>query len=113
MRLRLLEARILLLLISARNLLATGVIGLVITASSSSGAFESCHIHPVGQDSLESEIPGLQLYGSLDECESAVAKYFGGAGRCHCFPDFMPRDETGNAPQPKRDFEPPRNERRQ
>jgi hypothetical protein len=113
MRLRFLEARILLLLISARNLFATAVIGLVITASSSSGAFESCHIHPAGQDARESEFPGLQLYGSLDECESAVAKYFGGAGTCHCFPDFMPRDQGDIEPQPKRDFEPPRIERRQ
>ena len=113
MRLRLLEARILLLLISARNLFATGVIGLVITASSSSGAFESCHIHPAGEDARESEFPGLQLYGSIDECESALAKYFGGAGRCHCFPDFMPRDQGDIAPQPKRDFEAPWIEQRQ
>jgi hypothetical protein len=103
----------LIFLISARNLLATVVIGLTIS-SSFSWASESCHIHPAGQDSWESEFPG-HLYGSLDECESALAKYFGGAGRCHCFPDFMPRDrDQGDiVPEPKRDFEPPRNERRQ
>jgi hypothetical protein len=90
----------------------TAVIGLAIS-SSFSWASESCHIHPAGQDSWESELPELHWYSSLDEGESAIAKYFGGVGRCHCFPDFMPREQGDIGPQLKRDFEPPRNERRQ
>ena len=91
-------------LLSARNLVLIAVLGLAIS-SDLSWAFESCHIHPPGRDLLESEFPRMPLYSSLDECESANAKYFGGTGRCHCFPDFSPRDQADIWPQPKRDWE--------
>ena len=94
-------------LLSARNLVLIAVLGLAIS-SDFSWAFESCHIHPPGRDLLESEFPRRPLYSSLDECESANAKYFGGTGRCHCFPDFSPRDQADIWPQPKRDWEFPR-----
>jgi hypothetical protein len=74
----------------------------------------TCHIHPPGKESVEPKPRGLVLYDSLDDCEAANAKYFGGSGRCHCFPDGFMNLERGNFwPQPKRDFEPPRNERGQ
>jgi hypothetical protein len=76
-----------------------------------SWAVQSCHIHPPGRDVVESGLPKLPLYASLDECESANARYFGGAGRCHCFPDFSPRQQRDPWPEPRRDFEIPGTER--
>jgi hypothetical protein len=72
-------------------------------------ASESCHIHPPGSDPKEPEYRSLQFYNSLEECELAKAKYFGGAGRCHCFPDFMNREKGDIWSQPPRDFERPQN----
>jgi hypothetical protein len=97
--------------VSVRKLIAIVVLGVAIT-SELSWAVESCHIHPPGGDVLESEYPKLPLYRSLDECESANANYFGGAGRCHCFPDFLPREQGDIWPQPWRDFELPGGDRR-
>jgi hypothetical protein len=61
---------------------------------------------------LAPEFPKLPFYRTLDECELANAKYFGGAGRCHCFPDFSPRGQDDIWPQPWRDFALPEGERR-
>jgi hypothetical protein len=98
-------------LVSAQTLVAVLVLVLAISAGFS-WAFESCHIHPPGRNTLESEWSKLPLYSSLDECESANAKYFGGTERCHCFQDFSPRVEGEIWPQPRRDFEtPPRDPR--
>lgn len=79
-----------------------------------SWASVNCHIHPLGKESLEPEPRGLVLYDSFEDCEAANAKYFSGSGRCHCFPDGFMNWEGGDFwPQPKRDFELPRSERRQ
>jgi hypothetical protein len=53
---------------------------------------QTCHIHPpTALRDLESE--PVQLYPSLQECESANRKVYGGTGRCHCSPDgFMNRE---------------------
>jgi hypothetical protein len=47
----------------------------------------SCHIHPLGVDAKEAETPAIEWYSSLEECEIANKKFFGGRGMCHCFPD--------------------------
>jgi hypothetical protein len=97
----------------ARNLLVLAVLSVAFSWGLS-WASGSCHIHPPGKESLEPEPRGLVLYDSLDDCEAANAKYFGGSGRCHCFPDGFMNWERGDfSPQPKPDSEPPRNERRQ
>jgi hypothetical protein len=97
----------------ARNPLALATFSVVFSWGLS-WASVSCHIHPPGKESLEPEPRDLVLYDSLDDCEAANAKYFSGAGRCHCFPDGFMNWERGDFwPQPKRDFEPPRIERRQ
>jgi hypothetical protein len=97
----------------ARNLLAFAAFSMVFFWGLS-WASVSCHIHPPGKDSLEPESRGWVLYDSLDDCEAANAKYFGGSGRCHCIPDGFMNWERGDfSPQPKRDFEPPRSDRRQ
>jgi hypothetical protein len=96
-----------------RNLLALAAWSVVFFSGLvwSSG---TCHIHPPGKESVgEPEPRGLDLYDSLDDCEAANTKYFGGSGRCHCLPDgFMNWQRGDFSPQPKRDFEPPRTERR-
>jgi hypothetical protein len=95
----------------ARNLLALAAFSVVFSWGLS-WASASCHIHPPGKESLEPDARGLVLYGSLDDCEAANAKYFGGSGRCHCFPDGFMNWERGDFfSEPKRDFEPPRIER--
>jgi hypothetical protein len=87
-------------------------VALVLAASLDfSWAVQSCHIHPPGRDIVESELPKLPWYASLGECESANARYFGGAGRCHCLPDFLPRQQRDPWPEPRRDFEIPSTER--
>jgi hypothetical protein len=97
----------------AKNPLAFAVFS-VIFSWGLGWASASCHIHPPGKESLEPEPRDLVLYDSLDDCEVANTKYFGGAGRCHCFPDGFMNWERGDFwRQPKRDFEPPRIERRQ
>jgi hypothetical protein len=63
---------------------------------------------------VEPEPRDLVLYHSLDDCEAANVKYFGGGGRCHCLPGGFMNLERGDFwPQPKRDVEPPQSERRQ
>jgi hypothetical protein len=94
---------------TARNLLLSVVICVAIS-SDLSWALESCHVHPPGKEPVEPEFPRLRLYSSLDECESANAKYFGGAGRCHCFPDFMNKERSDIWNQPRPYIEMPRNE---
>jgi hypothetical protein len=97
----------------ARNPLAFAVFS-VIFSWGLNWASAGCHIHPPGKESLEPEPRDLVLYDSLDDCEAANVRYFGGAGRCHCFPDgFMNRERGDFWPQPKRDLEPPPSERRQ
>jgi hypothetical protein len=97
----------------ARNLLALAALSVVFSWGFS-WASGNCHIHPPGKESLEPEPRDMVLYDSLDDCEAAKAKYFGGAGRCHCFPDGFINWERGDFwPQPKRDVEPPQSERRQ
>jgi hypothetical protein len=98
---------------NARSLLA-GAVLCVVFSWGLSWASESCHIHPPGKESLEPEARGLVLYDSLDDCEAANAKYFGGGGRCHCFPEGFMNWERGDfGPQPKKDLEPPQSERHQ
>jgi len=46
-----------------------------------------CHIHPLGMDMEEAESRVTEWYGSLEECEIANKKFYGGSGMCHCFPD--------------------------
>ena len=47
----------------------------------------SCHIHPLGVDIKEAESSAFEWYSSLEQCEVANKKFFGGRGMCHCFPD--------------------------
>gem|GEM_PF-2652692 len=54
-------------------------------------AAQVCHIHPPGTELKEPEIKDAQFYNSLEDCESANSKVFGGSGRCHCFPDGFGR----------------------
>jgi hypothetical protein len=58
---------------------------------------------------MEPEHREVDFYGSLEDCEAANAKYFGGSGRCHCFPDFMNKERGDIWNQPRRDIEMPRN----
>jgi hypothetical protein len=44
-----------------------------------------CHIHPLGMDMEEAESRVTEWYGSLEECEIANKKFYGGSGMCHCF----------------------------
>ena len=50
-------------------------------------AGDSCHIHPLETDMKETESRAVEWYSSLEECEVANKKFFGGSGMCHCFPD--------------------------
>ncbi len=73
---------------------------------------ESCHIHPPGWESKEPEPRGLEVYASLQECESANARYYGGRGRCHCIPDIFTNPERRDFWfAPPEYFGPPRQER--
>lgn len=67
------------------------VAALALAASLSAGAdLDPCHIHPPA--ALKEPEP-VQFFRTLEECEGANRKLYGGAGRCHCFPDgFMNRD---------------------
>ena len=47
----------------------------------------SCHIHPLGTDAKEAERFIFEWYESMQECELANKKLFGGSGVCHCLPD--------------------------
>ena len=97
----------------ARTPLSLAALCVILTCELS-WASGSCHIHPPGKESLEPEPRGLVLYDSLDDCEAANTKYFGGSGRCHCLPDEFMNWERGDFwRQPKRDLEMPRIERRQ
>jgi hypothetical protein len=96
----------------AKNLLACAALCTVFSWALS-GAARNCHIHPPGRESLEPEPRDGVWYDSLDDCEAANTKYFGGSGRCHCLPDGFLNWEGGDFwPLPKRDLEPPRSGRR-
>lgn len=98
---------------NARSLLAGAAI-CVVFSWGLSWAVGNCHIHPSGKKSLEPEPRNGAWYDSLEDCEAANTKYFGGSGRCHCMPDGFLNGERGDFwPLPKLDFEPPRSERRQ
>ncbi len=59
-------------------------------ALSASADLEPCHIHP--PLTLKEPQP-IQFFPTLQECESANRKLYGGLGLCHCVPDgFMDRD---------------------
>jgi hypothetical protein len=63
---------------------------LAVAVSFSTAAPEACHIHP--PEPIKQADP-FQSFSTLRECENANRKFYGGAGRCHCFPDgFMNRD---------------------
>ena len=47
----------------------------------------SCHIHPLRADMKDTELRVTEWYDSLEECEIANKKFYGGSGMCHCFPD--------------------------
>ena len=53
----------------------------------SAWAADSCHIHPLGIEMKEAEPRTIEWYSSLEECEMANKKFYGGRGLCHCFPD--------------------------
>ncbi len=55
----------------------------------SAWAAGSCHIHPLGADMKDTESRVIEWYSSLEECEIANKKFFGGRGMCHCFPDGL------------------------
>jgi hypothetical protein len=71
----------------------TTVALLALAMSVNAGAdIEPCHIHP--PTTLKEPEP-VQFFPTIQECESANRKFYGGTGRCHCFPDgFMGRDGT-------------------
>ena len=45
----------------------------------------SCHVHPLGIDMKEAESRVMEWYSSLEDCEMANKKFFGGRGMCQCF----------------------------
>jgi hypothetical protein len=47
----------------------------------------SCHIHPLGIEMKETQPRIIDWYDSLEECEMANKKFYGGRGMCHCFSD--------------------------
>ena len=54
--------------------------------STVSWAKEACHIDPVeGELSIE-EVRKAPFYDTIDECDAAKMKQYGGRGRCHCLP---------------------------
>ena len=63
-------------------------VGLCLTSSLNvAWAAGSCHIHPLGGDMKDAESRVTEWYSSLEECEMANKKFFGGRGMCHCFLD--------------------------
>lgn len=44
-------------------------------------------IHPLETDMKETESRAVEWSSSLEECEVANKKFFGGSGMCHRFPD--------------------------
>jgi hypothetical protein len=71
---------------AARNLFLTVVIASAFFPRLSR-ASEICHIHPPGIDAKEAEARVIGWFESLEDCETANRKSFGGVGTCHCFPD--------------------------
>jgi hypothetical protein len=62
--------------------------GLCLTWSlNAAWAAGSCHIHLSGTDMKEAESRVIEWYDSVEECEMANNKFFGGLGVCHCLPD--------------------------
>jgi hypothetical protein len=57
--------------------------------SKNAWAAGSCHIHPLGIDMKEAESRIIEWYSSLDDCEMANKKLFGGRGTCHYFLDGL------------------------
>jgi hypothetical protein len=54
--------------------------------TSYSWAKEACHIDPVdGELSIE-EVRKAPFFDTVDECDEAKMKQYGGRGRCHCIP---------------------------
>jgi hypothetical protein len=86
-------------------------IALSVTALSGfSWASETCHIDPLGGELPNAEVRRAPFYDSIDECETANMKNYGGRGRCHCLPngflnripnEFFDREqnEIWNSPQ--------------
>ena len=97
---------------AVNKLLACAALFLVLPVNFAIGASESCHIHPPGWEFKESDSRSLDLYASLQECESANAKFYGGRGRCHCIPDLFTNPERRDFWfAPPEYFAPPRQER--
>jgi hypothetical protein len=67
------------------------VVALALSLKLASAAdFEPCHMHPPA--TLKEPEP-IQFFPTLQDCESANRKVYGGLGLCHCIPDgFMGRD---------------------
>ena len=60
--------------------------GLCLTWSlNAAWAADSCHIHPLGTDMKDAESCASEWYGSLEECEIANKKFFGGLGNVSLF----------------------------
>jgi hypothetical protein len=86
---------------------AFALVGLALL-SNIAGAAGSCHIHQLGIDPKEAEVRIVEWYKSLEECELAIRKFFGGTGVCHCLPDGIfnrSRDDWRSRP---RDIDAPR-----
>jgi hypothetical protein len=60
---------------------------------SADSELRSCHIHPpTAPRDLEPE--DRQSYSSLEICEDANRRLYGGSGRCHCISDFFMNRES-------------------
>jgi hypothetical protein len=67
-------------------------------------AARSCHIHPLGVDAKNAEARIVEWYKSLEECELANKKLFGGLGICHCLPDGIFGGTSDDEPFRRRHF---------
>ena len=54
--------------------------------STYSWAKEACHIDPVEGELSIDEVRNAPFYETIDACDAAKMKQFGGRGRCHCLP---------------------------